>query len=139
MSKPSSGLFAGTMGSAAESSLESGRSVKLVSKAKPQSMAPERIRFSQTSVNGSEQIVESMKKNGWQGDPIEFVRMDDGELTTLDNTRVVAARAAGIDVMANVHAYKPASRPSHEKKVHDAEGRSAPIVGASCREQDWIN
>jgi hypothetical protein len=65
--------------------------------------------------------------------------MDDGELTTFDNTRVVAARAAGIDVMANVHAYNPASRPSHEKKVHDAEGRSAPIVGESCREQDWIN
>ena len=46
-----------------------------------------------------------MKKNGWQGDPIDVVRMDDGELTTLDNTRVVAARAPGIDVKANVHGY----------------------------------
>ena len=105
MSKPSSGLFAGTMGSAADTSLGFGRSEKQISKTKPQSMAPERIRFSQTSVNGSEQIVESMKKNGWQGDPVDVVMMDDGELTTLDNTRVVAARAAGIDVMAIVHAY----------------------------------
>lgn len=46
-----------------------------------------------------------MKENGWRGDPIDVVRMDDGELTTLDNTRVVAARAAGIDVKANAHDY----------------------------------
>ena len=46
-----------------------------------------------------------MKEHGWKGDPIDVVRMDDGQLTTLDNTRVVAARAAGIDVKANVHGY----------------------------------
>ena len=31
--------------------------------------------------------------------------MPDGGYTTIDNTRVVADRQAGIDVQANVHAY----------------------------------
>lgn len=64
---------------------------------------PNKIRFSQSSVNGSQEIIESMAKNGWVGDPIDVVKMADGGLTTIDNTRVVAARAAGIDVQAVVH------------------------------------
>ncbi|MGD6842177.1 hypothetical protein ACQCVH_06600 [Bacillus infantis] len=59
---------------------------------------PNEIRFSRNSVNGSQEIIEGMAKNGWVGDPIDVVRMSDGGLTTIDNTRVVAARAAGIDV-----------------------------------------
>lgn len=43
-----------------------------------------------------------MKANGWKGDPIDVVRMPDGSLTTLDNTRVAAAREVGIEVQANV-------------------------------------
>lgn len=105
MSKPSSGLFTGTKGSSGYSALGAGRSMIKSYKAEPQSIKPNEIRFSQNSVNGSEEIIESMKRRGWQGDPIDVVRMDDGELTTLDNTRVVAARAAGIDVKANVHGY----------------------------------
>ena len=66
---------------------------------------PNDIRFSQSSVNSSSPIVESMKRNGWQGDPIDVVQMADGRLTTIDNTRVVAARQARIDVQANIHAY----------------------------------
>ena len=46
-----------------------------------------------------------MRRDGWKGDPIDVVTMDDGGMTTLDNTRVVAARAAGIDVEAVVHNY----------------------------------
>ena len=63
------------------------------------------IRFSQTSVNGSKEIIDSMKKEGWKGRPIDVVVMDGGAMTTLDNTRVVAARAAGIEVQAIVHGY----------------------------------
>nr|WP_244169932.1 MULTISPECIES: hypothetical protein [Listeria] len=66
---------------------------------------PSEIRFSQTSVNGSDEIIASMKANGWKGDPIDVVRMPDGSLTTLDNTRVAAAREVGIDVQANVRSY----------------------------------
>ena len=66
---------------------------------------PSDIRFSQSSVNGASEIIDSMKAKGWDGDPIDVVRMPDGNLTTIDNTRVLAARYAEIDVQANVHAF----------------------------------
>ena len=66
---------------------------------------PNDIRFSQSSVNGASEIIDSMKAKGWDGDPIDVVRMPDGNLTTIDNTRVLAARYAEIDVRANVHAF----------------------------------
>lgn len=49
-----------------------------------------------------------MKKNGWVGEPIDVVQMPDGKFTTIDNTRVAAARQAGIDVQANIHSYNGA-------------------------------
>src|SRR5262249_46496741 len=70
---------------------------------KIESLKPDDIRFSQSSVNGVKEIAESMQKNGWQGEPIDVVRMSDGKLTTFDNTRVLAAQRAGIEVQANVH------------------------------------
>ena len=66
---------------------------------------PNNIRYSQSSVNGSSDIIQSMRKNGWIGEPIDVVEMPDGVHTTIDNTRVVSAREAGIDVKANVHRY----------------------------------
>ena len=66
---------------------------------------PNKIRYSQSSTNGSEEITESMIKNGWVGDPIDVVEMPDGVYTTVDNTRVQSARNAGIDVKAVVHPY----------------------------------
>lgn len=73
---------------------------------------PSEIRFSQTSVNGSDEIIASMKANGWKGDPIDIVRMPDGSLTTLDNTRVAAAREVGIDVQATVRNYNDPLPPN---------------------------
>ena len=75
--------------------------IKPVSKA----VNPKEIRYSQTSVNDSEVLIERMKKYGWRGDPIDIVEMPDGLYTTLDNTRVVAAREVGIEVQANIHGY----------------------------------
>ena len=69
---------------------------------------PNEIRFSQSSVNGAQEIIDSMRQNGWIDDPrhtIDVVLMSDYGLNTLDNTRVLAARIAEIDVMANVHGY----------------------------------
>ncbi len=43
-----------------------------------------------------------MRANGWKGDAIGVVKMGDGGLTTLDNTRVLAASRTGINVQANV-------------------------------------
>lgn len=46
-----------------------------------------------------------MKKDGWQGDPVDVVKMPDGAPTSVDNTRILAAREAGIKVEANVRNY----------------------------------
>ena len=70
-----------------------------------QFLAPGSVRLSQSSVNGVGRIASSMRANGWVGDAIDVVRMPDGALTTIDNTRVVAANYAGIDVLANVHGF----------------------------------
>ena len=66
---------------------------------------PNEIIFSQSSVNGSSEIIASMKQNGWKGGPIDVVKMPDGAYTTIDNTRVVSAREAGINVQAIIHNY----------------------------------
>jgi hypothetical protein len=64
---------------------------------------PFAIRFSQNSVNGAGSLVESMKANGWLGDAIDVVRMNDGVLTAIDNTRVLAASRARINVRVTIH------------------------------------
>ncbi|MDW2981789.1 putative Ig domain-containing protein [Rhodanobacter sp. KK11] len=50
-------------------------------------------------------LVESMSTNGWVGKPVDVVRMLDGTLTSIDNTRILAARQAGIEIQANVRAF----------------------------------
>jgi len=54
-------------------------------------------------VIGLHAVITSMKKNGWVGEPIDIVKMPDGNYTTIDNTRVAAARKADIDVKAVIH------------------------------------
>jgi hypothetical protein len=73
-----------------------------------ESLPPSSVRFSQTSVNGVPEIANSMRANGWVGDAIDVVRMPDGRLTTIDNTRVLAAHQAGINVQASVHGFDEA-------------------------------
>lgn len=79
-----------------------------------QSLDPTRTSFSQATVsyqkNGRpynyDTIVADMKaKNGWIGDPVDVVNMPDHAPTSMDNTRVLAAREAGVKVEANVHNY----------------------------------
>ena len=111
MSKCDSGLYKGTKGSLFLQAASIAAMRRRIRKEKESDegtsvhLSPGSIRYSQRSVNGSKEITESMKRNGWLGAAIDVVRMDDGELTTLDNTRVVAARIAGIEVVANVHRY----------------------------------
>jgi RHS repeat-associated protein len=78
-------------------------SVNLIEEEAVKTINPNEIRYSQSSVNGAQKIIDSLKANGWMGDPIDVVRMSDGNLTTIDNTRVLAAKNAGIDVKAVVH------------------------------------
>ncbi len=63
------------------------------------------VRVSQSSVNGVQEIADSMQTNGWAGDPIDVVQMPDEGLTSVNNTRVVAADETGIDVQATIHAF----------------------------------
>lgn len=49
-----------------------------------------------------------MRANGWKGDPVDpvdVVKIPDGKLTSMDNTRIAAAREAGIDVKASVRGF----------------------------------
>ncbi|WGM22007.1 DUF6531 domain-containing protein [Paenarthrobacter sp. OM7] len=79
----------------------------------PDVIPPASIRFSQSSVNGTQEIIENMRANGWKGDPIDVVRMTDGGLTTIDNTRLLAAHYSNIDVLANIHPHDAAIPGSH--------------------------
>jgi len=48
-------------------------------------------------------MIESMRSDGWKGEPVDAVRMPDGGISSVDNTRVLAAREANIPLEANVH------------------------------------
>jgi hypothetical protein len=60
------------------------------------------IRFSQSSVNGVESIANSMRASGWVGAPIDVVSVE-GQLITVDNTRVLAAYLTETPVQAMIH------------------------------------
>jgi len=74
------------------------------------------IRFSQESVNGLGEIVSSMRRKGWSGAPIDVIELEDGKFGTLDNTRVLAAHEAGIDVEAIVHKRTELLTPSEAER-----------------------
>ncbi|GAA0457174.1 DUF6531 domain-containing protein [Streptomyces sp. NPDC046215] len=65
-------------------------------------LSPTTVRFSQNSVTEAEEIIGSMRAKGWKGDPIDVVRMPDGRLTSIDNTRVLAARSTDTPIQARV-------------------------------------
>lgn len=79
-----------------------------------QHLDPNNVRFSQNTVSFNKtyrvtdenytynNLVESMRQNGWQGDAVDVVKMPDGAMTSFDNTRISAAREAGIDIKANI-------------------------------------
>ncbi|HMC04855.1 MAG TPA: RHS repeat-associated core domain-containing protein, partial [Actinomycetota bacterium] len=98
----------GGVGAGAGSMLSKLAAARSVNAGGVESLPPSSVRFSQTSVNGVPEIADSMRANGWVGDPIDVVRMPDGRLTTVDNTRVLAAHQAGINVQATVHGYDEA-------------------------------
>lgn len=67
------------------------------------------IRTTQTTVKQQgatiPKLVESMKRDGFVVEPdrlIDVVRMPDGKLTSLDNTRILAAQRAGVNIQARV-------------------------------------
>ncbi len=78
----------------------------------PQTIDPNKIRFSQKSVNDAAEIIESMEQSGWKGDPIDMVKMPDGKLTTVDNSRLLAAKNTGTGVKGNIHDFDELLSPA---------------------------
>ena len=103
---------------------------------------PNEIRFSQNTVSYSktdrvtgskytyDDLVTSMKNNGWKGDPVDVVKMPDGKITSMDNTRITAAREAGIDVKATIHNFNEKLTPEIQKargwEQYNTWGKSNP-------------
>lgn len=89
-----------------------------------QTIDPTRTSFSQATISyqkrganyNYDSIVAAMKeKKSWVGDRIDVVNMPDGAPTSMDNTRIMAAREAGVKVEANIHNFN--DRLSLEEKI----------------------
>jgi filamentous hemagglutinin len=64
-------------------------------------------------------IVRSMRIDGWKDTPgkeLDIVRMQDGRLTSVDNTRVTAAREVGINVEGNLRNYNDPLTPAEVER-----------------------
>jgi len=63
------------------------------------------IKFSENPLEGYsyqaqiiiEQLIEDIRQNGWIGEPINVVKMSNGELVAFDNRQLYCAREAGIE------------------------------------------
>lgn len=60
-----------------------------------------------------------MKKDGWVGDPVDVIRMPDGKVTSMDNTRIKAAREAGIEIKGNVRNFDDKLSPEEITRFSD--------------------
>ena len=87
-----------------------------------QSIDPDVIKFSQSSVNGAGELTASMKASGWLGDPINVVKMPDGTLIAADNTRVLAASRAGIETKAIVKSGSEGLSPEMAERFTTSAG-----------------
>ena len=103
-----------------------------------QSLTPSGVRLSQSSVNGAAKIIQSMRVDGWVGDPIDVVRMPDGGLTTIDNTRVVAANQAGINVQAVLHEFDEALPEEFVGRFTTPKGGAPSTWGRLDRKLTWL-
>lgn len=71
---------------------------------------PSEVRFSQENVSNYSKHIKLIEENNnaypktW--DNVNVVRMKDGQLTTFDNRRVLAANKIGIKVKANIYDYR---------------------------------
>ncbi|GAA2081734.1 hypothetical protein GCM10009840_17080 [Pseudolysinimonas kribbensis] len=102
------------------------------------SLAPRDVRFTQKTVffekiRGGrvytfEDIVKSMKTDGWVGKPVDAVRMPDGAISSVDNTRVLAAHHSGVPIQARVHEFADPLPPQQLVRLGRLDG-SAPTWG----------
>ena len=79
--------------------------------------APAAIKFSQKDVGavlGDKEtpfadLVDSLRKEGWKGEPIDVIEMPDGSKVSLDNRRLLAAQIVGMKEIPVV--YHPPNEP----------------------------
>jgi hypothetical protein len=105
------------------------------------------ILFSQSNVRSSlPQIAESMRANGWQGARIDVVRMSDGSLIAVENTRLAAAKLTGTPVQATIRGFDeafPLARDPYNKYFYNlTTGERAGTWGEAAlnrvsRQQQW--
>lgn len=96
------------------------------------SIDPSKLSFSQATVSYQkvgktydyESMVRGMKKDGWNGDPVDIVIMPNGTATSMDNTRILAAREAGVNVQANVRDYNSPLTPAERDRF--TSGKNIP-------------
>ena len=92
---------------------------------------PNKIRFLQNTVSYNkvergtdmkytyDDLVTNLKTNGWKRDPVDVIKMPDGKFTSMDNTRIAAAREAGINIKANVRNFNDKLSPSEVNRFSD--------------------
>lgn len=88
------------------------------------SIDPTRLSFSQATVSHQKggkaynynSMVDSMKREGWNGDLVDIVIMPNDTVTSMDNTRILAAREANIDLKAKVRDFNtPLTKAESER------------------------
>lgn len=96
---------------------------------------PSLIRFSQRTVNGAvlEDVAESMKANGWKGDAIDVVKMEDGIYTSFDNKRLFSAKSTETDVIAIVHDYTETLDKTMKERIKAQYGVEAETWGDAVK------
>jgi hypothetical protein len=100
----------------------------------PVSISPFRVRFSQDSVsfnkirNGvkytCKDIFDSLKADGWTKEPIDIVKMNDGKFTSVDNTRLKAARKLNAKVKAIVHDFDEPLTGKQRKRFRETGAKT---------------
>lgn len=70
-----------------------------------QTVHPGDLKYSQSRVNYNVlDLEDSMRLDGWRGDPLDVVRAPDGSLVSIDNRRLVAANEVGLrEVPVRIH------------------------------------
>lgn len=98
------------------------------------------VGFSQNTVSSSKknlatgevrtfrEIKESMADSGWVGDPVDVVVMNDGVPTSMDNSRLLAARQTETDVEALVHSFDEPLTPAERVRFTRAEVPYTPVT-----------
>lgn len=87
-----------------------GKVTKILIPEKNVQLDPSKVRFSQENVSDYSKHIKLIKDNNntypetW--DNVSVVRMKDGQLTTFDHRRILAATETGIKVKANIYDYR---------------------------------